>query len=83
MAIHFFSPHRHSSESWNPGGVKEWQVLRDSALVGHPLNWHSRSAGMDYVNHWIPACAGMTEWRTGWQPAFPDYRAGLAGLVEV
>ena len=22
---------------------------------------HSRLAGMAYLNHWIPACAGMTE----------------------
>ena len=23
-----------------------------------PVCRHSRYAGMDYVNHWIPACAG-------------------------
>ena len=31
------------------------------------LRCHSRYAGMYSLNHWIPACAGMT---AGWIPAF-------------
>ena len=38
----------------------EWQALWDGALVVIPLSCHSRSAEMDCLNHWIPACAGMT-----------------------
>ena len=37
------------------------QVLAGGALGGYPFGCHSRFAGMDYVNHWIPAFAGMTE----------------------
>ena len=64
MTTNSFCPSRHSSEGWNPGGgsrgVKGWQVLPDGALDTHPCGCHSRSAGMDFLNHWIPACAGMT-----------------------
>ena len=41
--------------------MMEWQALWDGALVVIPLSCHSRSAGMDCINHWIPAFAGMTE----------------------
>ena len=34
--------------------------LSEGALGGYPFGWHARYAGMDYVNHWIPACAGTT-----------------------
>ena len=42
------------------GGVGMWHGLRFL-----PVRWnlpcgHSRHAGMNYINHWIPACAGMT-----------------------
>ena len=40
--------------------LNEWQGLSDGALDNHPLSCHSRSAGMTCLNHWIPACAGMT-----------------------
>ena len=36
--------------------VNGWQILPDGALGC----CHSRYAGMDCLNHWIPACAGMT-----------------------
>ena len=36
------------------GFFKGWQILPYSALGGHPLSCHARSAGMSYVNHWIP-----------------------------
>ena len=49
------SPHRHSSEGWNPGGRGQ-----DGKQTPVPKG-HSRYAGMDCLNHWIPACAGMTE----------------------
>ena len=56
-------PCRHSSEGWNPGReagmVKGWQVLPDGAC-GYRSCGHSRYAGMACLNHWIPACAGMT-----------------------
>ena len=56
---------RHSGEGRNPGkrsrGVTEWQVLSDAALGDRPRGCHSRYAGMACLNHWIPACAGMTE----------------------
>ena len=42
------------------GGVKEWQVLADGALGSYPFSCHSHFAGMGYLNHWIPAFAGMT-----------------------
>ena len=60
MATRLFSPRRHSSESWNPGGeaavMNGWQVLPDGALVIIPLVV-------------IPA---LREWlvsTTGFQPA--------------
>ena len=63
IAINLFHPHRHSGAGRNPGrragGVKRWQALRDSAL-GCRVCSHSRYAGMAFLNHWIPACAGMT-----------------------
>ena len=39
--------------------MMEWQVLSDGALVGHPFKLSFPLAGMDCLNHWIPACAGM------------------------
>ena len=57
-------PCRHSSEGWNPGGrgreVQGWQSLSDGAFGCRCCDCHSRYAGMACVNHWIPACAGMT-----------------------
>ena len=44
------------------GGVKGWQVLPNGAFDCRACDCHSRCAGMDYVNHWIPAFAGMTVW---------------------
>ena len=41
--------------------VKRRQVLSDGELGGRACGCHSRCAGMDSLNHWIPACAGMTE----------------------
>ena len=66
------TPHRHSSESWNPGrrrrDVRRMLAFgRMTALedgIACPC-CHSRSAGMDCLNHWIPAFAGMT---TGVEP---------------
>ena len=40
--------------------VKGWQVLSDGALSGRACDCHSRCAGMNSLNHWIPAFAGMT-----------------------
>ena len=64
MATSLFSLRRHSSAGWNPGNggavVNGWPILADGALGGHPLSCHSRCAGMDCLNHWIPAFAGMT-----------------------
>ena len=58
-----FRPRRHSSAGWNPGRragmLKGWQVLSDGTF-GCRSCGHSRCAGMAYVNHWIPAFAGMT-----------------------
>ena len=34
--------------------------LRWLLLQGQPMRGHSRFAGMHDINHWIPACAGMT-----------------------
>ena len=54
---------RHSSAGWNPGeGAGEY---RDGRVYRTPISscryyCHSRAAGMDGLNHWIPACAGMT-----------------------
>ena len=83
-------PCRHSSEGWNPGGrgreVQGWQSLSDGAFGCHSCDCHSRYAGMACVNHWIPACAGMTEglksgicwtWQkglSGWQQTHADPR---------
>ena len=39
--------------------VKGWQVLPDGALSCR-VCCHSRCAGMDDINHWIPVFAGMT-----------------------
>ena len=64
MATHLFPFRRHSGEGRNPGGrgweVKGWQVLADagvrlSCLLSFPL------CGNGLLNHWIPACAGMTK----------------------
>ena len=44
-----------------PGpGVNGCRILR-GRTAWPACSCHSRTAGMDYVNHWIPACAGMTE----------------------
>ena len=60
-----FNLRRHSSVGWNPGNggavMNRRLILADGALGGHPFSGHSRSAGMDCLNHWIPAFAGMTE----------------------
>ena len=65
MARNAFDPRRHSSEGWNPGGrgrgMKEWQGLSDGTFGCRCGGCHSRCAGMACFNHWIPACAGMTE----------------------
>ena len=37
------------------------QVLAGSALGGYPFGCHSRFAGMDFVNHWIPAFACLLQ----------------------
>ena len=37
------------------------------------LSCHARHAGMYSLNHWIPACAGMT---AGWIPACAGMTAG-------
>ena len=54
----------------------------DAACWVLPFSGHSRVAGMNYVNHWIPAFAGMTEGAavrhlsgmakglSGWQPVY-------------
>lgn len=42
--------------------VKGWQVLSGGAL-SFLCGCHSRYAGMDCINHWIPAFAGMTKRR--------------------
>ena len=65
MATTPFPPRRHSSEGWNPGrrrrggegmaGFTGWRIRLS------PRDCHSRYAGMYKINHWIPACAGMTE----------------------
>ena len=63
MATNSFRPRRHSSEGWNPGeGAGE---CRDGRVYRMPVSscryyCHSRTAGIDGLNHWIPACAGMT-----------------------
>ena len=66
---------RHSSEGWNPGrragGVKGWQVLPEGAFDCRAC-CHSRYAGMDCVNHWIPACAGQL-----WVTSATCYRLGF------
>ena len=57
---------RHSGEGRNPGNgaevVNRRRVLEDGAFGCRSFGRHSRSAGMDYINHWIPAFAGMTAW---------------------
>ena len=35
-------------------------------------------AGMDYVNHWIPACAGMTG---GWGQALGKHGKGVVEMA--
>ena len=56
---------RHSSESWNPGGqcrgVGLIQVFIDLCQSGM-THWVviPAFAGIYYINHWIPAFAGMT-----------------------
>ena len=58
-------PSRHSGEGRNPG---EWR-RGSEGLAGStrwharlpPRDCHSRFAGIDGINHSIPACAGMTE----------------------
>ena len=42
-----------------------WPILADGALGGSCLSGHSHVAGMYGFNHWIPACAGMTQWLRG------------------
>ena len=68
IANHLFSPRRHSSEGWNPGeeagGGEEMAGLPDGAL-GNPFGCHSRVGGNGLLNHWIPACAGMTKGLSG------------------
>ena len=57
------SPRRHSSESWNPGNGAGRSVTAGfyRRRIARPAcGGHARGAGMDYSNHWIPACAGMT-----------------------
>ena len=44
-----------------------------------PVCRHSRYAGMDYVNHWIPACAGMTEEAGGL--VFDRHDKGAVGMA--
>ena len=45
--------------------VNGLQVLSDGAFGCRSRDRHSRFAGMDYINHWIPAFAGMTEVDSG------------------
>ena len=67
--------YRHSSESWNPGGrgreVNGCRGLWEGALGSVPVNVIPTDAGMDYINHWIPAFAGMT---TGAIAGFSSFR---------
>ena len=57
MATNSFRPRRHSSAGWNPGeGAGE---CRDGRVYRMPVSscryyCHSRTAGMDGLNHWIP-----------------------------
>ena len=44
---------------------------------GHPPGCHSRVAGMDCLNHWIPAFAGMT----AGVPAFAGMTQWLRGIT--
>ena len=58
------APRRHSGAGRNPGNgaevVKAWRVFQDGTFGCHACIVIPAYAGMDYYNHWIPACAGMT-----------------------
>ena len=63
-----FPPLRHSGEGRNPGRALAgcWMNSSVSRFAPDVLSCHSRCARMYSLNHWIPACAGMT---AGWIPA--------------
>ena len=59
-------------------------------IVWPPCGVHSRYAEMDYLNHWIPACAGMTRGfdsslhqndEGGWDQEFIRNGEGVIGIT--
>ena len=42
------------------GGLGRFGRLHWLLLQGYIISGHARLAGMACINHWIPACAGMT-----------------------
>ena len=53
------------------------KFISDGPLGCYACGCHSRYTGMACLNHWIPACAGMTE-RAAIRH-LPDMAEGLSG----
>ena len=51
---------RQDSGLCGAAGESSGRFCRMAHWVVVPMYWHFRFAGMDCLNHWIPACAGMT-----------------------